>query len=234
MTEYMMHMFHHHLISYFKPSRTCWRRGPVQFLHLPYQALSTHDAAGAMVVVAVLVTVVVGLGSTQMKPNHSLEWHLEVLERADDIVVDIEPVGRGVVEVSRADVATTVEVVVTVGTGAAVADDLSRETVAVTSVESLQPNQPGVLQVAVEELEVEVVFEVVVVVSSRQPHQPGVLQVVVRVFVVEVEELDVVVELELLLSKYAQLKQSVQSGYGSHFGGLSYFKITSCMTLLMR
>lgn len=49
------------------------------------------------------------------------------------------------------------------------------EDVDVVVVSSKQPNQPGVLHVAVE------VELVVVVVLSRQPHQPGVLQVSVRV-----------------------------------------------------
>jgi multisubunit Na+/H+ antiporter MnhE subunit len=74
---------------------------------------------------------------------------------------------------------------------------------------SLQPNQPGVLQVDVDD-DVDVVFGVVpvvvvvVVVSSKQPHHPGVLQVsvLVRVLLVEVavgfEVLDVVVSVPLL------------------------------------
>lgn len=58
------------------------------------------------------------------------------------------------------------------------------EVVVVASVLSLQPNQPGVLQVLVlvDEDEVMVLAGfVVVVVGSLQPHQPGVLQVSVRV-----------------------------------------------------
>lgn len=64
---------------------------------------------------------------------------------------------------------------------------------------SLQPNQPGVLQVDVVVVVVVVVVSFVAVVvvvlvlvgseaelSSRQPHQPGVLQVAVRVEVVGV------------------------------------------------
>ena len=65
------------------------------------------------------------------------------------------------------------------------------------------PNQPGVLQVEVEV----VLVEVVVVVSSRQPHQPGVLQVSVLVLVyvlVLVLELVVVISAPLL-SKNVQL-----------------------------
>lgn len=70
-------------------------------------------------------------------------------------------------------------------------------------VGSLQPNQPGVLQVVV--LVVGVVVVVVVVLSSKQPHHPGVLQVVVvLVVVVELVEVgDVVVVIsDPLLRKY--------------------------------
>ena len=75
----------------------------------------------------------------------------------------------------------------------------------VVVVGSMQPNQPGVLQVVVVEVLDEEVVEVVVVVSSRQPHHPGVLHVVVRVLV-EVDELEVDVLLsEPLLSKNFQL-----------------------------
>ena len=78
---------------------------------------------------------------------------------------------------------------------------------------SLQPNQPGVLQVDVDEVVVvlTVVVALPVVDSSRQPHQPGVLHVSVRVRVlrvrVEVEVgfgLDEVVVSVPLLSKYSQ------------------------------
>jgi len=41
-----------------------------------------------------------------------------------------------------------------------------------------------------------------IVVGSRQPHQPGVLQVSVLVFVNVAEELDVLVVVVPLLSKY--------------------------------
>jgi hypothetical protein len=56
--------------------------------------------------------------------------------------------------------------------------------VVVVVVESLHPNQPGVLQVVVvlAVVEVSVVVAVVVVLSSRHPHQPGVLHVEVLVF----------------------------------------------------
>jgi hypothetical protein len=50
----------------------------------------------------------------------------------------------------------------------------------VVVISSLQPNQPGVLHVAVEVVVVVLVVVVVtevVVVSSKHPHQPGVLQV---------------------------------------------------------
>jgi hypothetical protein len=83
----------------------------------------------------------------------------------------------------------------------------------VVVVGSLQPNQPGVLQVVVVEIDVLLLVLVLVVVvdvldSSRQPHQPGVLQVVVRVRVEKDEVLVDVFGSDPLLSKYFQLKQS--------------------------
>lgn len=85
----------------------------------------------------------------------------------------------------------------------------------VVVVGSLQPNQPGVLQVVVVEIDVLVLVLVLVLViivevldSSRQPHHPGVLQVVVRVRVEKDEVLVDVFGSDPLLSKYFQLKQS--------------------------
>jgi len=80
----------------------------------------------------------------------------------------------------------------------------------VSEVSSLQPNQPGVLQVEVDVVVVDddvVVVGPPVVLSSKQPHHPGVLQVSVRVLVdVEVDVmLRVVVEDSVpLLSKNSQ------------------------------
>jgi len=90
--------------------------------------------------------------------------------------------------------------------GAGVAD---WEVTLVSEVSSLQPNQPGVLQVDVDVVVVDdvVVVGPLVVLSSKQPHHPGVLQVSVRVLVdVEVEVmLRVVVEDSVpLLSKNSQ------------------------------
>ena len=121
------------------------------------------------------------------------------------------------------------EVVVTVG----IEEDLL---VVVTS--SLQPNQPGVLHVEVEDVVVVVVLLVevccdVVAVSSRHPHQPGVLHVSVRVLVfVVVVELDVVVVPSVpLLSKNFQLKQSTHSESLLHSATLSYILSTLSITL---
>lgn len=98
------------------------------------------------------------------------------------------------------------------------------------SVGSLQPNQPGVLQLEVVEVvslvvvdvdvdvDVDVVVVVVVVDSSRQPHQPGVLQVLVRVRVFDVLVVLEVVVSEPLLSKNFQLKQSTHSVSAVHGG----------------
>lgn len=104
----------------------------------------------------------------------------------------------------------------------------------VVVVLSLQPNQPGVLQVEVEEellVVVVVTSPVVVVVSSRQPHQPGVLHVSVRVRVVVVlDGFEVVVDSVPLLSYIFQFAQSLHSGVNLHSGTVSYFNRTSLMT----
>lgn len=105
----------------------------------------------------------------------------------------------------------------------------------VVVMSSLQPNQPGVLQVVVDGMLVVVLCLEVVVVgsSSRHPHQPGVLQVSVRVLLnVLVCDMMVVVVIgsEPLLSKNSHGKQSVQLTYCSHFAGESYFSKTSRIT----
>lgn len=71
------------------------------------------------------------------------------------------------------------EVVVMVGAGAGAGVLEGLEAVVVVEViSSLHPNQPGVLHVDVELVDVEVSEWVVVVSgSSKQPHQPGVLHV---------------------------------------------------------
>lgn len=76
---------------------------------------------------------------------------------------------------------------------------------------------------------------VVVVVSSLHPHHPGVSQVDVLVIVVEVlkgTEL-VVMGSDPLLSKYFQLKQSTHSVSWMHSGNSSYARKTSEMMLLI-
>ena len=100
--------------------------------------------------------------------------------------------------------------VVIVGTGAAlgVVATVLEEVLVVVVVSSLQPNQPGVLHVEVDELSDELVDvepEVVVVLSSKQPHQPGVLHVSVLVRVRVLELLLLVVVSVPLLSKNFQL-----------------------------
>ena len=126
------------------------------------------------------------------------------------------------------------EVVVIEGAGAGDAGTVA-SLVLVVVVGSLQPNQPGVLHVELEVLDVLVVdVVVVVVVSSRQPHHPGVWQVVVRVLV-EVKELDFdVVVSDPLLSKYFQLKQSIPFESCTHSGTVSSFSRTSSMTTCIR
>jgi hypothetical protein len=85
------------------------------------------------------------------------------------------------------------DVVVAVGAGLGVVlcEDEDDVVVFLSPLSSLQPNQPGVLHVDVEDDEEDDVFDEVlvpVVDSSRQPHQPGVLHVSVRVRVVIFEE----------------------------------------------
>jgi hypothetical protein len=87
----------------------------------------------------------------------------------------------------------------------------------VVSSSSLQPNQPGVLHVEVDEVLVLVAVVAVAeddVDSSRHPHQPGVLHVSVRVRVDLEADADVDVGLGLdddvvvsvpLLSKYSHV-----------------------------
>jgi hypothetical protein len=189
---------------------------------------------------------VVGEGSTQIKPNHSFEVQV-VLELVDEGIDEVEE-GFAVVEVGslqpnqpgvlhvleleiELDVAVREEVVVTVGQGAALEDVVCVCEVVV--VGSLHPNQPGVSQVDVEVEVVLVDVTLVVVDSSKQPHQPGVLQVSVLVLVAEVEvgTLLVVVLSVPLLSKNFQRTQSVQSVSSSHSGTVSYFSMTSLITL---
>lgn len=101
----------------------------------------------------------------------------------------------------------------------------------VVVVLSLHPNQPGVLQVDVEDVVLVLVAVTPVVVASRQPHQPGVLQVEVRVRVrVVVVDVDVVVVSVPLLSYIFHWAQSRHSGVMEHSGTSSYFKMTSEMT----
>lgn len=91
------------------------------------------------------------------------------------------------------------EVVVTVGAGAGEVECLGFDVV-FSPLSSLQPNQPGVLQVDDDVDDVDVVFDdvlVPVVLSSRQPHQPGVLHVSVRVRVLTLVEVDVDVGLKV-------------------------------------
>ena len=191
---------------------------------------------------------VVGEGSTQIKPNHSFDVQV-VLELVEDgkgevdegfAVVEVgslQPNQPGVLHVLELDwlvldVALREEVVVTVGQGAGLEEVVGVCEVVV--VGSLHPNQPGVSQVEVE-VEVVLVVEVTLVVvdSSKQPHQPGVLQVsvLVRVAEVEVGWLLVVVVSVPLLSKNFQRTQSVHSVSSSHSGTVSYFSMTSLITL---
>lgn len=129
----------------------------------------------------------------------------------------------------------SVEVVVTVGTGAGLLGVLNDEEDDEVVVISLHPNQPGVSQVVEVELEL-VLVEVEapeVVVSSRQPHHPGVLHVSVLVLVAVLVVLLLVVVSVPLLSKNFHAKQSTHSSSSVHVGTSSYFSKTSLMTLRM-
>ena len=124
------------------------------------------------------------------------------------------------------------------------------EVVEVVEVGSLQPHQPGVLQVVVVvvvvvevEVEVEVVVigtlvvvrEVVDVSSSRQPHHPGVLHVEVRlrVLVDEVDGGGDVAVLLLLPSTSFQSGQSTHSGVNLHSGTVSYTLMICSITVMI-
>lgn len=131
------------------------------------------------------------------------------------------------------------EVVVIVGAGAGAGVLDERElSVEVEVILSLQPNQPGVLHVEVELVDVDVFECVVVSGSSKQPHQPGVLHVSVLVredadvLVTKVEDVEDDGSVPLL-SKNDQGKQSVQSTYCSHLAGSSYCSKTSLITFMI-
>lgn len=160
-----------------------------------------------------------------LHPNHPGILHVLV-----ELAAELEGDARFVEVV----VTGVLDVVVTIGAGAAVGDVMV--IVRVMVVGSLQPNQPGVLQDEVVRVLVIVVVGVGgVVVSSKQPHQPGVLQVSVRVWEVVLEcLLELVVVSLLLLSKNFQLKQSWHSKSSSQEGTVSYFSMTSLITLTMR
>ena len=155
----------------------------------------------------------------------------------DDNVGSLQPNQPGVLQIDEEDVVVAEVGCGTPEVGVAVRDWLEQLVV----VSSLQPNQPGVSQVVVAvgclslfAVVLVVVVVVVVVVSSRQPHHPGVLQVVVRVVVVLVEVVLVVEGFDSWLSKYSQLKQSVQLITAWHLAGASYFSRTSLRTSLIR
>jgi hypothetical protein len=152
-------------------------------LHPNHQFLFRH--------VSLRTGAAVGLGSTQTKPNHSLDVHVPVaVGVAGSEVGD----GDGMDGSGGADVIgweMVDEEVVVIGS------DVDVEEVTV-EVRSLQPHQPGVLQV-VEEVEgvedddddvevavagVDTLLLLVVVTSSLQPNQPGVLHEEVEVEVV--------------------------------------------------
>ena len=192
-------------------------------------------------------------GSTQIKPNHSLDVHSCVVVGVSDsevrvagclveVVESWQPNHPGdlhvVLEVvcvateDDRDEEAIVEVVVTVGAGAGVAKLLVMVVVSVVVISSLHPNQPGDRHVVVVMVSVVVTGTVILLVSSKHPHQPGVLHVSVLVRVVDVEEEEELVVVSVpLLSKNFHSKQSIQSSCCMHLGTASYFSITACITL---
>jgi hypothetical protein len=179
------------------------------------KAICNHRPCFSNLVVELELEMDAGVEVASLQPHHP--GVRQVAEEEDDGLDDEAAVELGVELATELLVSALLlvagisEVGVTIGAGAAEGEVIV--VVRVIVVGSLQPNQPGVLQVVVVNVLVIVVVEVVDVVvedSSRQPHQPGVLQVSVRVSEVELEEtvvLLVVVSL-LLLSKNFQLKQS--------------------------
>ena len=153
----------------------------------PSRVQDVDETVGVGVGVNVFILVLPGGSSPSRQPPNQPGY------RHDDVEVGVD------------------EVVVAVGAAAGdvVCDVLD---VVFSPLSSLQPNQPGVLHVDVDD--VEVLFDVVfplVEVSSRQPHHPGVLHVSVLVRVLIFVEVDVgfevlvVVVSEPLLSKYCQV-----------------------------
>ena len=174
-----------------------------------------------------LVYAASGLGSTHIRPNQSADVHavpllptLLLLRLAEDVdekslhpnqpgvlhvlvapAVDVDDAELTVEEGIALDDVAIVDVgldesVVNVGAGAG--DGLVMVVVCVVVLSSLQPNQPGVMQVVVVIVLVMVAVEMVVL-SSKQPHQPGVLHVstLVRVEDVDVGSAEVVVSVPL-------------------------------------
>jgi hypothetical protein len=160
-----------------------------------------------------------------MRPNQSAEMQLcDVLDVEDEDLGeevveswqpnqpgDLQVVDMGLevtlgvtIELVKWDEDDTVEVVVTVGTGAGVTIPLVMVDVSVVVDTSLQPNQPGEMHVVRVVVTVVVTGTVILVDSSRHPHQPGVLQVSVRVRVVDVlvDEALLVVSVPLLSKNF--------------------------------
>jgi hypothetical protein len=155
----------------------------------PNQPSEVHDVVDAVGIGVDRWDLAGGSEPSRQSPNHPVYWQ--------DVVVDDN------------------EVVVAVGAGAGVV--VWDVVFVVVSSSSLQPNQPGVLHVEVDEVLVLVVVVAVAeddVDSSRHPHQPGVLHVSVRVRVDLEADADVDVGLGLdddvvvsvpLLSKYSHV-----------------------------
>ena len=135
----------------------------------------------------------------------SLERPVEVVVESQhpQILPGVWQVVVAVVEILSDEAEFAVLVTVAIGGGG--------EVIVVVSVSvvrpSLQPNQPGVAQAVV--VEVDVIVVVGVVLSSRHPHQPGVLHVCVRVCVLELD-VDVDVADDIVLVSVPLLSKNFQ------------------------
>lgn len=196
-------------------------------LQAPHQCLSVHFRlvvgflveVGAADVAEMVDDTPSDEGSTQIKPNQSLDVHVVLVCDASVCLTvelgfgfeEVEELGSlqpnqpGVLQdmllwLLEAVVPGEELVAVIVGAGAALG--FVMVDVVVMVVSSLQPNQPGVAHEV--EVFVTVLVTVVdggleVVLSSRHPHHPGVLHVSVLVFVALVGFDDVLVVVSLLL-----------------------------------
>lgn len=170
----------------------------------------------------VLVGTAVGadvMGGVLVGSSRHLQKSPGVLQVEDVGVEAVMPVVVGLVGSRQPNHPRSWHVVDDVGVGSVVVA-VGAGVAPVVVVGSLQPNQPGVLQVEVVVVVSDTVVVVVVVVGSRQPHQPGVLHVEVLLgeVVVLVVVVVVVVVSDPLLRKNFHSSQSKHSSSATHDG----------------